>query len=120
MSDLSEYYTELPSHRQQDRKSATVRYYTLCCRLDGHISELDELTEELSREIFASDQDNRYDICSILSACFENALAVRKTIEEFLTESEHLVKQEENDFAYSLKRQTDIAIKKIALLIKSA
>ncbi len=116
---LTEYYEELIKSKSKEQKTCIAQYYTYCCRIDTALTTLDELTENISNEIFEADNNNRYDEYALLSVWLDNALTLRKIIESFMFNSEVSVKSKDGNFLYELKRQTDISIRKLTLFLPS-
>ena len=116
LDTFKEYYSSLTSLGDQERKKQISEYYKFCCKLTDILISLDSLTSNIANHIHTRNALNEDENVIEFSAMFENAIILRRIAEQFLTETESFIQRSPNIMSTELKKQTDIAIRKILML----
>ena len=108
----AEYLNSLRTHPFDDTKSLISCHYTFEAKLLKYVSELDGMTLSISLGISESDKRNDLYAITIQERYFDVCIEYRKTIEEFFSEAEILIKNKPDDLKQQLQRRTDLLLRK--------
>ncbi len=114
---FEEYFNQLTHQKGSDRKNDTAMYYMFCQKLLSELEELDNISANISALISRHDLENNYTERDRHAESLKLCLCLRKTVEEFLSQTEEIFKYEDTSYLNSVIRKTDTTIRKISILV---